>query len=132
MRVCLVLAHHGMPIYLVAYVIGIARCGTVPLGAASRRCAVLGATFFPSNGLGYRRGGAPKRSKATPPWQLCWEDPSGWTPDQMQKVADYYRCLDPEEQRDEVPVEEIWTQSIFKQHRRRTHRTVRGFGSAAA
>ena len=43
--------HHGMPIYLFAYIIDIARCGTVPLGAASRHRAVLGAILFPSNGF---------------------------------------------------------------------------------
>ena len=43
-----------------------------------------------------------------PAWQLAWEEPNTLNEDHIQKVADWYKNLDPEEQREDVPVEEIW------------------------
>ena len=42
-----------------------------------------------------------------PAWQLAWEEPNTLNDDQLHKVAEWYKGLDPEEAREDVPVEEI-------------------------
>jgi hypothetical protein len=50
----------------------------------------------------------PKKAMQMPAWQLAWEEPNTLNEDQIQKVAEWYKNLDPEEQREDVPVEELW------------------------
>ena len=49
----------------------------------------------------------PKRVKQLLAWQLAWKGPNSRSDDQLQTVAEWYKGLDPEEAREDVPVEEI-------------------------
>ena len=42
-----------------------------------------------------------------PACQLAWDEPNTLNDDQLQKVAEWYKGLDPEEAREDVPVEEV-------------------------
>ena len=57
-------------------------------------------------------GGSRKRAKSLPVWQLAWEDLATWTEEQLHKVAQWYRELDPKEAREDVPVEKILAHNL--------------------
>ena len=70
------------------------------------------------SGGGGSGGGSRKRAKSTPPWQLAWEDPATWSEEQLHKVAQWYRELDPKEAREDAPVEKILAHILRKMFRK--------------
>ena len=96
-----IIAHHGMPIFLFFC---LHYCGyrvTTPCRWARRDDTVPSLVQLCSRRLESR----PKKAKQMPARQLAWDEPSTLNDDQLQKVAEWYTGLDPEEVREDVPVE---------------------------
>ena len=98
-----IIAHHGVPIFLFFLLTLLVYRVAAPCRWALRDGTVPSSVQLWSRRLESR----PKKAKQMPAWQLTWEEPNTLTEDQVQKVAEWYKSLDPEEQREDVPVEEF-------------------------